>query len=287
MAADDDPIPWPSPAQRTGVRASTTMWVSPNRFARCLSLQVIGARNLPPSNDLSLTLKAGGAVHEVYLLLSKADITAGGGGRLDGGRMSDRIDILLERSVLSVAVHLVAHVPGRWWSSKTVRLVAQCPFSTAPGGEPASVPPEWFKLLNAEAVANREDDALRSSSWSGGPPSPDKGPALLLRIQCFDAEDLEEAESRERLFQLYSASGLQLTPSECDRMLADVARGYRPVVAAEEPVEEEEARTRDLCHLVIAQLLAAFGNYKPDLSLRQYVLYYHTLFWVVCRAAAS
>ena len=104
-------------ARTAPLRASTTLWASPNRFGRCLSLEVIGARQLPAAKDINLGLQAGNRpVVPIPLLQSQADVAAGGRGRLD----EDLLDILhninrvLDDDCLS---------PGLWLQGRCNELV--------------------------------------------------------------------------------------------------------------------------------------------------------------------
>jgi hypothetical protein len=140
--------------------------------------------------------------------------------------------------------------------------------------------PQWFPLLpleEDEAAAPEEPRMPRRKTDE----EDRRGPALLLRVQSFDAERLEIAESRERLFHHYSANGDYLLPDECDRMLADVASGWRPRPDADAIESTHGMRGWRLC---VAHVLAAFGCYKPDMPLLHHLMYFHTLFWVCCRA---
>ena len=271
-----------SPFSRRQLRASTTFWASPNRFGRCLSLQVIGARELPPATELKLELKAGSRPrHTIPLLLSEDDMRKGGSGRLDGGRMSGRVDFTLDGQLAEVEVHLTVTVLGPWWQfKKTEHMIARCLMHDERWVNPSlsgSSAPQWFPLVPCDADGQEtETPAAAEDSHSPGSRS---GPALLLRVQSFDAEHLESPASRERLFYFYSANGEYLTVKECDRMLVDVASGWRP----DKRDVEEDGGGKSGCRLCVAHVLAAFGLYSPEEPLLSHLMYYHTLLWVCCR----
>ena len=253
-------------------RTSNTLWASPNRFARVLSVQVVDARGLPAARDLALVLKAGGRSEQVPLLLSQADIEAGGSGRLDGGKLTDRVNVVLDSKRSRAVLHLHAEVIDGWWH-RSQDFVAHCLTTErwADPGEPGLAAPEWLPLLDVDGAADAEEASHRLDA-----------PALLVRVQCFDAENLNEATSRARLFSCYSASGTELLPAECDRMLSDVAAGWRP--DRSNAAEDDDGQPRSVCQACAGRSLAAFGCYRPEESMLTYLMYYHTLFWVVCRA---
>ena len=126
-----------------------------------------------------------------------------------------------------------------------------------------------------EMEESASSTSMSSGSGSGGPP------ALQMRVQSFEAERLDDPASRERLFHFYSANGECLLPAECDRMLADVASGWRPDATDAQLMDAERKRGWRRC---VGHVLAAFGCYKPELPLLSHLMYYHTLFWVICRA---
>jgi len=279
-------------ARTAPLRASTTLWSSPNRFGRCLSLEVIGARQLPAAREINLGLQAGNRpVVPIPLLQSQADIAAGGRGRLDGGRLTSRINgVLLDGTVDTISLHLQLVLPHRWFP-RTQHLVAHAPLTSrwAAPGTPGSATPEWIPLLSPDAAASSASDRQESGHFlpvaaSGGNDEllDSFGPALLVRLQCFKPEDLDRAESRARLFRHYSSDGEVLRPNECDKMLSDVAGGWR-LEAVEMSVEQEaaeEERKRGWCQSCVAHFLAMFGCYVPEVSMVRYLTHYHTLLWV-------
>ena len=70
-------------SQRTGEEDLSTLWLSVNPFCSCVSVRLDGARGLPPAIDLICEVRVGQSVRLVPLLLSQADLEAGGGGRIE------------------------------------------------------------------------------------------------------------------------------------------------------------------------------------------------------------
>ena len=282
--SDVESSPYRSSSARRAARASATFWASPNRFGRCLSLQVVSARDLPATKELALELKAGTRWHSIPLIMSMEDMKAGGSGRIDGGRLSERCDFTLDGHLDEVEMHLQMQLIVPWWHLKrSQHFVTRCHLREERWADPSmagSSAPQWFPLLPLEEdeAAAPEDSRMPRRKTDE---EDRRGPALLLRVQSFDAERLEIAESRERLFHHYSANGDYLLPDECDRMLADVASGWRPRPDADAIESTHGMRGWRLC---VAHVLAAVGCYKPDMPLLHHLMYFHTLFWVCCRA---
>ena len=158
-----------------------------------------------------MELKAGNRRHGIPLLVSEKDMQAGGSGRIDGGRLSERVDFTLEGQLAQVEFHLAIELYGPWWWSKrSQHLVARCPLPDRRWAEPTtsgSSAPEWYPLQPDDV----EDEGPAKAKELVSDPST---PALLLRVQSFDAERIDDAASRERLFYFYSANGKHLLRAE-------------------------------------------------------------------------
>ena len=235
--SDVESSPYRSSSARRAARASATFWASPNRFGRCLSLQVVSARDLPATKELALELKAGTRWHSIPLIMSMEDMKAGGSGRIDGGRLSERCDFTLDGHLDEVEMHLQMQLIVPWWHLKRSRhFVTRCHLREERWADPSmagSSAPQWFPLLPLEEdeAAAPEDSRMPRRKTDE---EDRRGPALLLRVQSFDAERLEIAESRERLFHHYSANGDYIAMSDKSEnvRLVDVRNGTNKMIAS-------------------------------------------------------
>jgi hypothetical protein len=281
-----------------------TAWRSANVFERCVSVRIDGARGLPSANEMTCEACVGHRVQELPLLLSHADLEAGGGGRVDGGQLSERVDLLIDQRPAALRLRVQAKIPGPVWTERIRTFLGEAPVAERfeDAASPAAGPPEWIDLHEcsedegwgrASSSCTGHDGGIVSGSRAA--PAHDLGPgevggacapALLVRVQCFDRANLESPGTRRRLIALYSASGGDLTAAEFERLLTDVGSGRRVASGELDAGAYGGAfeRPRGIWRQCVGHALAVVGFYKPEVPLFSYLMYYHTLMWVVCRA---
>ena len=293
-------------AGMTGAEDLKTLWQTSNVFFYCLSVRLDGARGLPSSSEIFCEVQGGPRVRLMPLLLSQADLQAGGGGRVDGGRLSERLDILLDEMPEELEVRLVIKAHGPMWTQRTEKLSGQLALAErwSEPTTPIAVPSEWLPMTHPEATKMRARGSIGGSAGAdgvrgggiadrGSDADDDEahvanGPALLVRVQCFERADLADASVRAKLFDLYSENGSSLTAAEFDALLLDVSSGRRlasgELDLAAVGAAASRGRPRGVWRACLGHIFAAFGLYKPRVPLFSYLMYYHTLLWVVCRA---
>lgn len=233
--------------QRTGHEDLSTLWLSANTFFPCVSVRVDGARGLPAAIDLLCEVQAGPRVRRVPLLLSQADLEAGGGGRIDGGQLSERVDLLTDNHPEGLEIRLTVKAHGPVWTQRSVKLVghlalpedkwmdgtiaSSCASEWVPIGPGGDGRDEITRRMSGE-FSSQPDGRLHrvmspgergGSSGSSGKER-HRGPALLMRVQCFERADLSDADARARVFSIYSADGDHLTQAEFEGVLTRVRR---------------------------------------------------------------
>ena len=269
--------------KRTGSE-DLSVWRSANVFFPCVSVRLDGARGLPPALDLFCEVQAGPRVRLIPLLLSQADLEAGGGGRIDGGQLSERVDLLMDGlEPESVELRLMVKAQGPMWSQRSLKFVGHLSLRADDWTDPtipSARPADWVPVCGI-------GDGREVGQGEGGSFSPvphTRGPALLVRCQCFGRADLFEAETRARLFELYSANGQHLTAEEFDGLLLQVAHGHRSAEGAFDLTTLGPVGAKvGCCRSCLGQAFAAMGYYKDEHTLLEYLMFYHTLLWVCCR----
>ena len=92
---------------------------------------------MPPATELKCELRAGGRIHTIPVNISDTDVRAGGAGRLDGGRLSERVDFMLDGPLEEVEVHLMLRVIGPWWRlNRSEHLLTRCFLHNERWGDP-------------------------------------------------------------------------------------------------------------------------------------------------------
>ena len=110
-------------AGRTGDEDVATQWRTANCFEHCVSVRLDGARGLPKAFEMICEVQAGQRVRLMPLLLSHSDLEAGGGGRIDGGHVSERTDLLTDVQPTAVEVRLMVKAHGPMWTKRTQKFV--------------------------------------------------------------------------------------------------------------------------------------------------------------------
>ena len=75
-----------------------------------------------------------------------------------------------------------------------------------------------------------------------------------------------------------------MTADDFDAVLRDLSDGRARTAMAEAEDAPAAAESRGGCHACLGHLFASLGFYAPRTPLLSYLMYYHTLLWVVCRA---
>ena len=181
-----------------------------------------------PASEIFCEVQGGPRVRLMPLLLSQADLQAGGGGRVDGGRLSERLDILLDEmpeEAGGAPCHQGARADVDPAYGETVGP-ARARRAVSEPTTPVAVPSEWLPMTHPEATKMRRGSTGGSAGADGGrgggiadrgsDADDDEahvanGPALLVRVQCFERADLADASVRAKLFDLYSENGSSLT----------------------------------------------------------------------------
>jgi hypothetical protein len=253
-----------------------TAWRSANVFERCVSVRIDGARGLPSANEMTCEACVG---HRVQ-------------------------DLLIDQRPAALRLRVQAKIPGPVWTERIRTFLGEAPLAERfeDAASPAAGPPEWIDLHEcsedegwgrASSSCTGHDGGIVSGSRAA--PAHDLGPgevggacapALLVRVQCFDRANLESPGTRRRLIALYSASGGDLTAAEFERLLTDVGSGRRVASGELDAGAYGGAfeRPRGIWRQCVGHALAVVGFYKPEVPLFSYLMYYHTLMWVVCRA---
>ena len=268
---------------------SETLWRTCNYFEHCISVQLSGARGLPEATEIFCEVQAAQRVRLVPLLLSQTDLEAGGGGRVDGGRLSERLDLLTEIRPAELEVRLVVKARGPMWTQHTQKLIGRCDLADwwRDALTEEIAPAKWIPLHGVAPDGEDTKEQEVRASFSGRDSfSGTRGPALLLRVQCFERLDLDDASARSRLFAHYSSEGSVISRDDFEHILSDVASGRRDAsgaLDAKSQIAQPTPKGAE-CHACVGNVLASVGFYQPETSLLSYLMYYHTLFWVVCRA---
>ena len=100
-------------AGRSGYEDTATSWQSANIFEHCIAVRIDGARGLPESYEMICEVQAGPRVTSVPLLLSQADMEAGGGGR-SGSEGAVHVVQELALEVLEIGQSGSNAQRGRW-----------------------------------------------------------------------------------------------------------------------------------------------------------------------------
>lgn len=270
--------------KRTGHEDDATQWKTASVFEHCVSVRIDGARGLPEAFEVVCEVQAGTRVRPVPLLLSQADLEAGGGGRIDGGQLSERVDLLNDIQPQAVELRLLVKAYGPMWTTRSQKLVGRLVLADRwfDALTVDSSPSKWVSL---RVVAPDGRDGGREASHRAQIQGA-RGPALLVRVQCFERIDLESESARGRLFREYASNGDVITEDDFGGLLADIAAGRRDASGVRDAASRMLAPPRKggCCHACVASMLASVGMYKPESSLLSYLMYYHTLMWVVCRA---
>ena len=304
-------------SSRTGEEDLSTLWLSSNPFCSCVSVRLDGARGLTPAIDLLFEVRVGQSVRVVPLLLSRADLEAGGGGRIDGGQLSERVDLLTEGHPRGLELRLTVTAHGRLWTQSHTRLFGHLALPAAKwadGTAPSACASEWVPISTGgdgrEEITRRmsgegQRSVLSPGERGGVTASRQSGPALLVRVQCFDRAELMDAAARDRLIGLYSGERESVTRVELDQMLLRLGEGMH---VGDGELElgldgsggvaspwgrspwghKGGARTVDgkpvgCCKACVGRIFAGVGIYKPHDTLLEYLMFYHTLLWVCCR----
>ena len=272
-------------AGRTGDEDTSTQWRTSNVFEHCVSVRLDGARGLPEAIEMRCEAQVGPRLQIMPLLLSQADLESGGGGRIDGGQLSERVNLLSEEPPEELELRLLLKAHGPMWTKRTQKFVGRCVldgrwYDALANASTSSI---WIPLRPAAPDGGDGGGEVARRHGFAGP----RGPALLVRVQCFERIDLHSSESREHLFALYSANGLTLSAAEFDHLMEDISNGRRGAAGVLDVVTAPivtPAMKGGCCRVCVAHLFAGVGLYRPEASLLAYLMYYHTLMWVVCRA---
>ena len=202
-------------------------------YEHCVCVRIDGARGLPPACEIFCEVQAGSRIRHMPLLLSQADLEAGGGGRIDGGHISERVDLLSDARPASLEVRVLLKAHGAFWTTKSQKFVGRCTLAGrwVDALHAAAAPSRWVSLHVAapDGSGDTTREATRRASFAGA-----RGPALLLRVQCFERVDLEDSAARQSLFERYSADGETLSATEFEHVMLDVAAGRRGARGAED-----------------------------------------------------
>lgn len=95
--------------------------------------------------------------------------------------------------------------------------------------------------------------------------------------ETFSITALSSPAARARLFAKFSASGSALTSTEFERLAAELLPSI--------PTEDDATETASTHQLgCIERLMIWSGLERPNCSMLEYLCFYHTILWVVCRA---
>ena len=160
-----------------------------------------------------------------------------------------------------------------------------------------TVPSQWVALARPDGSGNSgRDDASAVGVVGGG----ECTTALLARVACFRRVDLGSVADRDALFDLYTrraassgeagsaavgSSGPGLPAAGFDAVLRDVSAS-RSVDegAGSADAAAEDTRPHGACRTCLGHMFASIGYYAPNVPLFSYLMYYHTLLWIGCRA---